>query len=139
NDAGTTGAHQAGLYIPKNSISLVFNQPGIHGQNKEKFATIVWSDKITSRCRFIYYGQGTRDEYRVTRLGRSFNVDDLVVLVKEDEENYLGFMLRSAQDKSIFLNQFQMSNDDTNKLIDKSLFVGSLPIEPQELARPATD
>ncbi|MCX2483265.1 EcoRII N-terminal effector-binding domain-containing protein [Pedobacter sp. MR2016-24] len=139
NDAGTTGAHQAGLYIPKNSISLVFNQPGIHGQNKEKFATIVWSDNITSRCRFIYYGQGTRDEYRVTRLGRSFNVDDLVVLVKEDEENYLGFLLRSAQDKSIFLDQFQMSDDDTNKLIDKSLFVGSFSSEPQELAPPATD
>ncbi|MDR3680521.1 MAG: ATP-binding protein [Flavipsychrobacter sp.] len=117
NDAGTTGAHQAGLYIPKNSVALVFNEPGVHGQNKEKYASIRWFDNTVSRCRFIYYGQGTRDEYRVTRLAKKFNVDDLVIIVKENEENYHGFLLKTQQDKADFLHHFHMGEDDTNKLI----------------------
>ena len=28
NDAGATGAHQQGFYIPKNSIPLMFDEPG---------------------------------------------------------------------------------------------------------------
>ena len=92
NDAGDTGGHQAGLYIPKNSISLMFDKPGVKGENKEKFATIMWDDGIETECRFIYYGQGTRNEYRITRLDRHFQVDDLVVVTKQDEDNYLGFV-----------------------------------------------
>lgn len=37
NDTGETGGHQSGIYIPKNSISLIFDAPGEKGQNKETF------------------------------------------------------------------------------------------------------
>jgi signal transduction histidine kinase len=123
NDAGVTGAHQAGLYIPKNSVSLVFNEPGAQGRNKEKFAAITWFDNTVFTCRFIYYGQGTRDEYRVTRLGKSFNVNDLVIIVKQNEDSYLGFILKNEQDKIDFLEHFRLSESDTNRLIEKSATV----------------
>ncbi len=117
NDAGSTGAHQAGLYIPKNSIKLLFDGPGDVGKNKEKFAWIDWFDGTRSNCRFIYYGQGTRNEYRATRLGKKFVEGEFVIIVKTTEENYLGYLLnRSDADK--FLNALGIQEEDTNKLIE---------------------
>ncbi len=72
NDVGTTGAHQVGIYIPKNSINILFNIPGVRGENKDRHVTIKWQDDFTTASRFIYYGRGTRNEYRITRFGRGF-------------------------------------------------------------------
>ena len=36
NDTGLTGGHQAGIYISKPSIPILFDEPGIKGTNKEK-------------------------------------------------------------------------------------------------------
>lgn len=121
NDAGETGAHQSGLYIPKNSIPLMFDTPGIKGSNKEKFATIKWSDGIESNCRFIYYGQGTRNEYRITRLGKTFKVDDFVVIIKVNEEKYLGYVFFDEKIINSFLKEFEISREDTNNLIFTSI------------------
>lgn len=131
NDAGSTGAHQSGIYIPKNSISLIFDQPGELGSNMEKFATITWFDHSSSVCRFIYYGQGTRNEYRVTRLGKQLTEGSLFIMVKQDDDNYLGFMLHNDDDKKIFLKEFSLSEEDTNRLIPKISFeiVESDPVE----------
>ncbi len=117
NDAGTTGAHQAGLYIPKNSIKLIFDIQGVKGQNKERFANINWFDGNTAQCCFKYYGTGTRNEYRITRLGRSFYEGELLVIVKESENEYLGFVLSDDFQIDIFLSEFDLSKDDTNSLI----------------------
>lgn len=35
NDVGATGTHQAGIYIPKNSYEVLFDTPGIKGENKD--------------------------------------------------------------------------------------------------------
>ncbi len=122
NDAGITGAHQAGLYIPKNSINLLFDEPGIVGDNKEKHATIEWPDGTIAECRFIYYGKGTRNEYRITRLGKTFNVYDIVIIVKKNEDKYLGFILQTENDKQAFLGEFNLTENNTNSLIDTSNF-----------------
>ncbi len=122
NDAGSTGAHQAGIYIPKNSISLIFDEPGELGSNMEKFATLTWSDNSSSNCRFIYYGQGTRNEYRVTRLGKQLVEGDLFIMVRQDNDHYLGFMLHNDASKAAFLSEFSLSDEDTNKLIPKIPF-----------------
>jgi hypothetical protein len=37
NDAGKTGGHQSGFYIPKNSVPLMFDKPCNRGENKERF------------------------------------------------------------------------------------------------------
>ena len=72
NDAGKTGAHQEGFYIPKNSYSLAFDTPGVKGENKEHFVKIKWQSDFETTSRFIYYGNGTRNEYRLTRFGKGF-------------------------------------------------------------------
>ena len=72
NDVGVTGAHQAGFYIPKNCWPLMFDAPGIKGTNKDRFIKIRWQNDFETVSRFIYYGSGTRNEYRLTRLGKNF-------------------------------------------------------------------
>ncbi|WP_223804665.1 EcoRII N-terminal effector-binding domain-containing protein [Lactococcus protaetiae] len=72
NDTGLTGAHQAGIFIPKPANSILFETPGQKGENKDKFVKIKWQDNLTTDSRFIYYGVGTRDEYRITKFGRGF-------------------------------------------------------------------
>ena len=121
NDAGTTGAHQAGLYIPKKAVSLIFDSPGIKGQNREETAFIQWHDGIVAPdCRLKYYGVGTRGEYRITRLGRSFKPDDLVIIVKVTTLNYKGFVITSEENQNIFLANFKLAKSDTNALINPS-------------------
>ena len=119
NDAGDTGAHQAGLYIPKNSIELMFDEPGEKGKNKEKFATIKWHDGETSECRFIYYGQGSRNEYRITRLGKHFKVGELVVIVKQTEQEYFGAIISDKHQIKKFLEEFDLKEEETNSLIPR--------------------
>ncbi|RIX60103.1 restriction endonuclease [Paenibacillus nanensis] len=127
NDAGATGAHQSGFYIPKNSWTILFDSVGIKGSNKEKLVKIRWQDDFETDSRFIYYGQGTRNEYRITRFGRGFpylnqnHVGDLFVLIKVSDEYYRGYILETDEDIEHFLAAFGISSNQTNDLINTSL------------------
>lgn len=124
NDTGTTGSHQAGFYIPKCASALLFDKPGHKGENKEKTVQIKWQNDFTTESRMKYYGQGTRNEYRITRFGRGFpflqddNVGDLLIIAKYTEENYEGYVLSSDVDIDEFLATFNLAPDETNQLID---------------------
>ena len=124
NDTGTTGSHQAGFYIPKCASELLFEKPGQKGENKEKLVQIKWQDDFTTESCMKYYGQGTRNEYRITRFGRSFpflqddNVGDLLIIAKFTEEDYAGFVLSSDDDIDEFFATFNLAPDQTNQLID---------------------
>jgi len=65
NDTGLTGGHQAGIYISKPSIPILFDEPGIKGTNKEKWVKVKWQDGVETDTRFIYYGK-----HRLTRAHR---------------------------------------------------------------------
>ena len=73
-----------------------------------------------------YYGQGTRNEYRITRFGRGFpflhddNVGDLLIVAKFSEEDYKGYVLSSDEDIDSFFATFNLAPDETNQLIDVS-------------------
>lgn len=124
NDTGLTGGHQAGIYISKPSIPILFDEPGIRGQNKEKWAKVLWHDGTETDTRFIYYGQGTRNEYRITNFGRGFPylrpeyTGALFILVKYSEEDYKGFVLNTDDEIDLFLDAFSISATETNRLID---------------------
>jgi len=126
NDAGKTGGHQEGFYIPKNSLTLMFDKPGIKGQNKDRLVTIKWQGDFETSSRFIYYGQGTRNEYRLTRFGRDFpfltddNVGDLLILCHLNDDYYEGYVLQSDDEIEDFFTAFNISSSETNCLIDKS-------------------
>jgi len=126
NDTGTTGSHQAGFYIPKCASALLFDEPGIKGENKEKTVKIKWQDAFFTDSCMKYYGQGTRNEYRITRFGRGFpylqddNVGDLLIIAKFTEEDYSGYVLSSDEDIDEFFAYFNLAPGETNQLIDTS-------------------
>ena len=140
NETGTTGAHQAGFYLPKNSHPLYFDKPGVRGANKDRIVKIKWGDAFETESRFIYYGVGTRNEYRLTRFGRDFpfltddNVGDLLVLCKMNAEEYKGYVLSSDEDIENFLDALGLSPPETNRLIkaDPDL-PGDIPLADQPL------
>ncbi len=136
NDTGKTGAHQAGLYLSKPAVPILFGQSFQKGQNQDRFVKIAWQDGTVTNSRFIYYGCGTRNEYRITRFGRGFEflrpeyTGSLFVLVKYSDEDYQAFVLDNADLIDQFLDAFGMSPAQTNNLID----TGSIQFETKEAA-----
>lgn len=127
NDTGLTGGHQAGIYISKPSIPILFDEPGIKGQNKEKWVKVKWHDDFETDTRFIYYGQGTRNEYRITNFGRGFPflrpeyTGALFILIQNTSEDYQGFVLNTEDEINQFLDTFGISSTETNRLIETQL------------------
>lgn len=125
NDTGSTGGHQAGFHLHKNSWPLFFNTEGQKGTNKDNFVTIKWQDDFETSSRFIYYGKGTRNEYRLTRFGRDFpyltddNVGDLLVLSKKSKDYYEAYVLSSDNDIEDFFIALNISSTETNAIIPK--------------------
>jgi len=114
NDAGVTGGHQGGLYIPKNSVSTFFDSPGIRGENKEQFIEIDWVDGTKSESRVIYYGKGSRNEYRITRLSKRPKENDLFLLVSVDRNLFKGFIL-DKEDAIVLLNELDIDESQIGK------------------------
>ncbi len=126
NDAGTTGSHQSGFYIPKNAAPLLFGAECRRGENKDKWVTIKWQNDFETPSRFIYYGQKTRNEYRITRFGKNFEflqdryVGSLIIIAEQAEDYYQAFVLEKEEDIESFLSYFNLSTELTNQLIDLS-------------------
>lgn len=132
NDTGLTGGHQAGVYISKPSIPILFDEPGEKGQNKEKWVKVKWQDDFETDTRFIYYGQGTRNEYRITNFGRGFPflkpeyTGALFIFVQDSSDDYRGFVLNTEDEINQFLDAFGISPTETNRLIDTHLVAPEL-------------
>ncbi len=126
NDTGKTGGHQSGFHIHKHSWQLFFETPGEKGKNKDILIKIKWQNDFETDSRFIYYGVGTRDEYRLTRFGRGFpflgenNVGDLLVIAKKTDKYYEAFVLSSDEDIEEFFSAFGISSTETNRILPKS-------------------
>ena len=132
NDTGLTGGHQAGIYISKPYIPILFDEPGEQGQNKEKWVKVKWHDDFETDTRFIYYGQGTRNEYRITNFGRGFPflkpeyTGALFIFVQDSSEDYQGFVLNTEDEIDQFLDAFGISPTETNRLIDTHMVAPEL-------------
>lgn len=126
NDTGTTGSHQAGFYVPKAAAPLFFDTLGVKGQNLERSIKILWQNAFTTDSRIKYYGEGTRNEYRLTRFGRNFpfltddNVGNLLIIARANEEEYRGFVMSHDDDIDSFFAYFNLSPGETNRLIKSS-------------------
>lgn len=124
NDVGKTGSHQSGIYIAKEASSLLFDVPGVRGTNKDKYVKIRWQNEFETDSRFIYYGQKTRNEYRITRFGRNFPfltpeyTGALFVLTQQDEGEYTGFVFNTEEEIENFLDAFGLSPTETDCLLD---------------------
>lgn len=123
NDTGQTGGHQSGFYVPKCAAPLLFDELGRKGENKEKTVSILWQDDFYTTSRMKYYGQGTRNEYRITRFGRDFPflndeyIGSLLILSKMTDSDYVAYVLFSDDDIDGFYAYFNLSPNETNQLI----------------------
>lgn len=128
NDTGDTGAHQMGIYIAKKAIRILFDESGVKGENKDKSVMIKWQDDFITNSRFVYYGRGTRNEYRITRFDKGFpflrteHTGDLFVLVRFTSEDYAAYVLEVEDDINSFLDAFGMSPTDTGAIIQRENF-----------------
>ena len=124
NDTGETGGHQSGIYIPKPAVPILFDSPGVKGENKSRWVKIKWQNDFTTDARFIYYGQGSRNEYRITHFGRGFTflnptyTGALFILAGTYEDFYHGYILNSEDEIDAFLGAFGLTPAETNQLIE---------------------
>ena len=96
---GITGAHQAGIHIPKNSNLLnFFPQLNDEEENPRRVITFVDEYGNAWKFHFIYYNNklrgGTRDEYRLTGMTTFFKQmnakqGDLLVFENSDGEYHI--------------------------------------------------
>lgn len=123
NDTGKTGGHQAGFHIHMNAWMLFFDKPGIKGENTDLFITVKWQNDFETSSRIIYYGKGTRNEYRLTRFGRGFpflsddNIGNLLVLCKKSDKYFNAYVLTSDDDIETFLSSVGLDVTETNKVL----------------------
>jgi hypothetical protein len=98
NDVGDTGAHQAGMLVPKEGHVLAFF-PALNPREKNPRCSLNFRDDWQDRWTFafIYYNNrffgGTRNEYRLTRMTdflrrRNAKPGDAIVLIRDEDDAY---------------------------------------------------
>jgi len=127
NDADLTGAHQVGLYIAKPAWNIFFKEKGIKGENKDKYIKVHLDGYKTFESRVIYYGKGTRNEYRITRFwsnapfDKKEQVGNLIVFIPMDEENYKVYLLDTEEEFELFIDTFSLSLANNNAIYNKGI------------------
>ena len=82
NDTGDTGAHQAGILVPKNREILGFFPPLDNSEKNPRYHLPFYDDSDTKwEFAFIYYNNrffgGTRNEFRLTRMTPFIRMNNL--------------------------------------------------------------
>lgn len=104
NNAGQTGGHECGYYLPKGPWEMYTSIPPEKGVVRESPVEIVWPDGRVTDSRVKWYGAKTRSEYRLTRFGPDFPwlkpdcVGNLLVLVIESHRHFRAHVLESEED-----------------------------------------
>jgi EcoRII C terminal/Restriction endonuclease EcoRII, N-terminal len=104
NDVGLTGGHQCGFYLPKKVWQMFTPQPPVKDALTKHEVKIQWQDDVVTDSTITWYGQKTRNEYRLTKFGRDFPylfhdmVGDLLVLIRKNETEFLAYFLDFEED-----------------------------------------
>lgn len=99
NDAGLTGSHQCGFYLPLGAWEMFTPQQPEDGVNHKHLVNILWQDGRTTESAVTWYGKKTRHEYRLTRFGREFpflnadSVGNLLVLIPTSLTEFRAYVL----------------------------------------------
>lgn len=123
NDTHATGGHQYGFLLPIAAYPIIFNQEKVKGENKDKTVKIRWQNDIETESRLTYYGKA-KNELRITRFGNDFpffaeeHVGDLLIIAKQTDDNYEGYVLSTEDDIDTFMLHFNLSADRPNQIID---------------------
>lgn len=127
NDVGATGGHQYGFTFAKPCYKMFFDEPGVKGSNKDKYVKVDWQKGLTmTESRAIYYGVGTRDEYRLTRFGKGFEflredyIGSLQIMTKNHDGEYFAYILSYQDNIESFMDAFSLDVTKGNQIIDKA-------------------
>jgi len=121
NDAGKTGGHQSGFYVPVSFCEHIFETTIIKGHNYELYVKVKWQDDFTTDSRFKYYG--SKNECHFTRFQKNFpfltddNVGSLLIVTKRGTDNYEAFVLSSDIQIEEFFDAFGISSTETNGIL----------------------
>ena len=103
---------------------MFLDKEGTKGTNIDVPIRIRWQNDFDTDSRFKYYGEKTRNEYRITCFGRGFPFlreeceGDLLIMARYDKDYYEAFILQSDEDIDDFFSYFNLSYDKTNQIID---------------------
>ena len=123
NDTHATGGHQYGFLLPIAAYPIIFNHDKVKGENKDKTVKIRWQNDLETDSRITYYGKA-KNELRITRFGNDFpyleeeHVGDLLIISKQSDDDYEGYVLSTEDDIDMFMLQFNLSADRSNQIID---------------------
>jgi len=103
NDAGATGAHQSGFYLPTGAWEMFTPHPPQKGENQKHDVEILWQDGRKTDSVVTWYGKA-KSEYRLTRFGREFpflntdSVGNLLVLIPVTLSEFRAYVLDLEED-----------------------------------------
>ncbi|MCE9597946.1 MAG: type II restriction endonuclease [Spirochaetia bacterium] len=133
NEVGATGSHQAGFYMPRDSWRLFFSEPGVKETNQHSWIKIKWNMGLETESRFVWYGKGTRSEYRLTN-GFQFlndnNAGDVLILSKRSLEHFEGFILSADLEIEDFFAAFGLTPEDSGA-VQSPHHVDEATLEPR--------
>lgn len=130
NDTHATGGHQYGFLLPIAAYPIIFNQDKVKGENKDKMVKIHWQNDLVTDSRMTYYGKA-KNELRITRFGTDFpyfeedHVGDLLIIAKQTDDDYEGFVLSTEDDIDTFMLHFNLAADRPNQIIDVANIVSA--------------
>jgi type II restriction enzyme len=121
NDAGLTGAHQQGYYLPKSERAwpLFTPNPPVVGVNSESHPRITWQNGLVTESCVHWYGAAKR-EYRLTRFGRGFPyltadaLGSLLVLIPKSHAEFLAYVLDDADDTDALMEALGVETLERN-------------------------
>ena len=122
NDTGLTGAHQVGILVSISAREPLFTERLENENILKRFVKIRWQNDLVTESAFTYYS--SKGELRITRFGRDFpflkpdQTGALFVFTKQSIDDYSGYFLETDEEINEFLNTFNLSPVDTNRIID---------------------
>lgn len=123
NDAGETDSHQSGILVSKNASELLFTKDEIQNNSIFKRSIeILWQNNFKTESCFTWYR--SKNELRITKFGRNFEfrgsmyTGSLFVLVKQNRENYLAYVMNTEAEINNYLDCFGMTPAETNRLVN---------------------
>ena len=129
NDVGKTGGHQCGFTFAKPCFVLFFDEPGIKGETKDRFIEIDWQNgRLKTNSRAVYYGDKTRNEYRITRFGKGFEflredyIGSLQIMTRDLGGQYHGYVLSNQDNIEDFWTSTPLTYRDYTAIPEGSAF-----------------
>ena len=123
NDSGETSGHQSGILISKSAKAMLWADDEMRKNHiLKKHGNIRWQDDYDTECTFTWYE--SKNELRITGFGRGQSpltaeyTGALFVLVKDSEEDYQGYLLKTDDDIEQYLDTFGLTPAETNRPIE---------------------